>query len=60
LNKRFNEQVHGQSSNISDAISFLHKSFENLSGYTGETFVWAAARDEFVENFTKLALRSQT
>lgn len=48
----------GVSKNLGEAIRFLGTSFENLSG-AAENFVWSAARDEFVENFAKLANKSQ-
>lgn len=46
------------SQNMFEALSFLHKSFAHLTA-SQETFVWQAARDEFVENFTRLVQRSQ-
>lgn len=45
---------------MTDAVNFLYKSFLNLTGTVSNNFVWSAARDEFVENFTKLATKSQT
>jgi CRISPR/Cas system CSM-associated protein Csm3 (group 7 of RAMP superfamily) len=55
---RFGEQINGANNNILDALSFLHKSFENLTG-ASDKFVWQSARDEFVENFSRLVNRSQ-
>jgi hypothetical protein len=54
VNQKFGEQISGANQNIMDALIFLYKSFENLSGTSLDSFVWSAAREEFVENFTRL------
>lgn len=56
---KFGETLPGANQNFSDALNFLYRSAENLVGLTNESFVWSAAREEFVENFTRLAMRSQ-
>ncbi len=58
LNAQFGEQLSGASKNILDSLSFLRKSFENLVG--SDSYVWQAAKEDFVENFTKLAIKSST
>lgn len=55
VHSKFGEQISGANQNISDALLFLYRSFENLTGTVSESFVWSAARDEFVENFSRLA-----
>lgn len=49
----------GVNKNLKDALMFLYNSFENITGSASENFVWSAARDEFVENFLRLATKSQ-
>jgi hypothetical protein len=55
VHNKFGEQFHGANSNIIEGLAFLAKSFENLNASRSETFVWEAAREEFVENFLRLA-----
>jgi hypothetical protein len=57
IQSQHNEHIPEATSNIRDALSFLYVSFENLT--STENFIWSAARDEFVENFTKLVAKSQ-
>jgi hypothetical protein len=59
VHNKFGEQFEGASSNIIDGLAFLHKSFENLNASNADSFVWEAAREEFVENFLRLAQKSQ-
>jgi hypothetical protein len=58
VHNKFGEQFEGASSNIIDGLAFLHKSFENLNASNADSFVWEAAREEFVENFLRLAQKS--
>ena len=58
LSKQFEEDLPGTNKNLSDALRFLYNSFENITGNSSENFVWSAARDEFVENFLRLATKS--
>lgn len=55
---RFEEKIPGTSNYMVDALTFINKSFENLLGASSDQFIWAAARDEFVENFSRLLLKS--
>jgi hypothetical protein len=57
IQSQYFEYIPESTNNIKDALSFLYVSFENLT--SPENFIWSAARDEFVENFTKLAMKSQ-
>jgi hypothetical protein len=59
VHNKFGEQFEGASSNIIDGLAFLHKSFENLNASNADSFVWEAAREEFVENFLRLTQKSQ-
>jgi hypothetical protein len=39
-------------------LTFLHKHFDSVHG--SSDFSWRAARDSFVDHFSRLALKSQT
>ena len=56
LHNKFGERFEGSNQNIIEALAFLNKSFENLAS---DSFVWEAAREEFVENFSRLGQKSQ-
>ena len=63
LVSRFSEQLPGSTKQHTDSLDFLFQSFERLVGYGGhhgEAFQWGQAKEQFVENFTRLALKSQT
>jgi hypothetical protein len=60
LSSKFGEQLPGANQNILDALTFLHASYENLEGSQKGSFVWQQAKDQFVETFSRLAMKSQT
>lgn len=62
LHSRFQEPLPGVATqNIADSLEFLFKSFEGLAGYSNDqSFVWGNVREHFVENFSRLANKSQT
>ncbi len=59
IHHHFGANITGSNQNTNDALAFLSKSFENLTASRSDSFIWAAARDEFVENFSRLATKSQ-
>lgn len=46
--------------NIADSLEFVFKTFEGLAGYGHESFNWLSVREQFVDNFSRLTLKSQT
>ena len=61
LNTNYNENVFGvQNNNIRDAVDYLYKSFQRLTSGDQQSFVWATAREEFVDNFSRLVNKSST
>lgn len=61
LHSRFSEQLNGASKQHTDSLDFLYQSYEKLVGYGHqENYQWSVAKEQFVETFTRLALRSQT
>lgn len=52
-----NEPLPNVNDKQADCINFLYKSFDNLAA-NSDNFVWQSARDEFVENFSRLVNRS--
>jgi hypothetical protein len=60
VNAHFNENIFGASNqNIQDAVAFLQQGFTRLVA-PQKTLTWATAREEFVDNFSRLVLRSST
>ncbi len=59
VHNTFGEEINESTSNLNESLAFLHKSFENLLATHSDSFVWEGAREEFVENFSRLALKSQ-
>lgn len=51
------EQLPGANEKLLDCFHFLYKSYDNLAA-NSDTFVWQNAREEFVENFSRLVNRS--
>lgn len=63
VHARFSESLGGASQHEIDAIEFLYKHFEGIAGYGAahhHEFNWLTAKENFVDNFSRLALRSQT
>jgi hypothetical protein len=59
LRTKQHEEVAGATPQISEALQVLYKSFEGVVGYAHESFMWKQAREEFVETFSKYAMKSQ-
>lgn len=57
LHVNMEEQLPGASDKMLECLHFLYKSYDNLAA-NQDTFVWQKARDEFVDNFSKLVSRS--
>lgn len=62
LHSRFQETLPGVATqNVADSLEHLFKSFEGLAGYGHDpSFNWLTVRENFVENFSRLALKSLT
>jgi hypothetical protein len=60
LHSRFQEPLPGVSTqSLSDSLDYLFKSFEGLAGYGNEqSFNWLKAREQFVDSFSRLFLKS--
>lgn len=60
IHSRFNEELAGSNKSELDSLEFLFRSFEGLAGYgVHGDFSWEKAKESFVENFSRLVLRSQ-
>lgn len=59
LRVKHHEDIAGATPQVQDALQVLYKSFEGVVGYAHESFNWKKAREEFVEVFTRYALKSQ-
>lgn len=59
LRKIHHEEISGATSKTIDALQVLYQSFEGVVGYAHDSFNWKVAREEFVESFSRLALKSQ-
>lgn len=59
LRVKHHEEITGASPQVQDALQVLYKSFEGVVGYAHDSFNWRQAREEFVETFTRYALKSQ-
>jgi len=58
LQDRFGESIPGASQNIQESLQFLYRTFESLTGAGAEDYIWRNVRDQFVDNFTRLAVKS--